>query len=87
MRHLKRRHKRSLEVQYSRTKEAQRISEEIHEVGSQPAPWWRTGQCTVHVRCAPDCPMGHPDSLRREAHNGRSRAVALDCPVCTGQSG
>jgi hypothetical protein len=44
MQHLKRRRKKSLEVHVSRTKEAQRISEEIHEVGSQPAPWWCTGQ-------------------------------------------
>jgi hypothetical protein len=36
--------KKSLEVEDSRTKEAQRIDEEIHEVGSQPAPWWRIGQ-------------------------------------------
>jgi hypothetical protein len=35
MQHLKRRHKKSLEVQDSRTKEAQRISEEIHEEDSQ----------------------------------------------------
>jgi hypothetical protein len=42
MQHLKRRHEKSLEVEDSRTKEGQRISEEIHEVGSQLAPWWRT---------------------------------------------
>jgi hypothetical protein len=30
------------------------------------------------VRCASGCPVGHPNSLRREAHNGRSRAVAPD---------
>jgi hypothetical protein len=87
MQHLKRRHKKSSEVQDSRTKEAQRISEEIHKVGSQPVPWWRTGQHTVLVRCAPDCPVGHPDNLRREAQNGRSRAIAPDYPMCTGQSG
>jgi hypothetical protein len=39
MQHLKRRHKKSIEVQDSKTKEAQGISEEIHEVASQPAPW------------------------------------------------
>jgi hypothetical protein len=44
MQHIKRRHKRCIEVQDSRTKEAQGNSEEIHEVGSQPALWWRTGQ-------------------------------------------
>jgi hypothetical protein len=38
-------------------------------VGSQPAPRWHTGQCTVPVRCAPDCPVGHPDTLCREAHD------------------
>jgi hypothetical protein len=55
MQHLKRRPKRCVEVQDSRPKEAQENSEEIQEVGSQPALWWRTR----HVRCA-------PDSLRRE---------------------
>jgi hypothetical protein len=44
MQHLKRRHKKRLEVQDSRTKEAQGNSEEIYEVGSQPTPWWRTEQ-------------------------------------------
>jgi hypothetical protein len=40
-------------------------------------------QWTVPVRCAPDCPVRHLNSLRREADNGHSRAVAPDCPVCT----
>ena len=44
MQHLKKRDKKSLEVQGLRTKEAQGNNEVIHEVGSQPAPWWRTGQ-------------------------------------------
>jgi hypothetical protein len=78
MQHLKRRHKNSLEVQDSRTREAQRISKEIHEEGSQPAHWWCSRQRTVPVRCAPDCSVGHLDSLRREAHNGCSGAVASD---------
>jgi hypothetical protein len=30
------------------------------------------------VQCAPDYSVGHPDSLCREAHNGRSRAIAPD---------
>jgi hypothetical protein len=37
MQNLKRRHKKSIEVQNSRTKEAQVNNEEIHEVVSQPA--------------------------------------------------
>jgi hypothetical protein len=37
MQHLKRRHKRSIEVQDSRIKEAQGNNEEIHEMGNQPA--------------------------------------------------
>jgi hypothetical protein len=78
MQHLKRRHKRTLEVEDSRTKKAQRISKEIHEVGSQPAPWWRTGQWIASCLVCTDCPVGHPDSLRREAHDGRSRSVAPD---------
>jgi hypothetical protein len=44
MQHLKRRFKRSKEVQDLRTKEAQGNNEEIHEVGSQLVHWWRTGQ-------------------------------------------
>jgi hypothetical protein len=59
MQHLKIRHKKSLKVQDSRTKEVQENNEEIHEVDSQPAHWWRTRQCTVLVRCAPDCPVLH----------------------------
>jgi hypothetical protein len=40
MQHLKRRPKRCVEVQDSRPKEIQENSEEIQEVGSQPAHWW-----------------------------------------------
>jgi hypothetical protein len=80
MQHLKRRHKRSVEVQDSRSKEAQGNSEEIQEEDSQPAVWWCTRQWTVHDRCASNC-------LSREARNqGLSGAVAPDCLVCTGQS-
>jgi hypothetical protein len=42
MQHLKRRHKRSIEVQDSRTKEAQGNNEEILEVGTQPAVGMKT---------------------------------------------
>jgi hypothetical protein len=79
MQHLKRRPKRSVEVQGSRPKKAQGNSEEIQEEDSQPTLWW----CTGHVRCASDC-------LCREVRNrGLSGAVAPDCPmsVCTRQSG
>jgi hypothetical protein len=31
--------------------------------------------------------VGQSDSLRTEAYNMHSRAMAPDCPVCTGQSG
>jgi hypothetical protein len=37
MQHLKRRHKKSLEVQGLGTKEAQGNNEEIHEMGNQPS--------------------------------------------------
>jgi hypothetical protein len=40
--------------------------------GTQPAHRWCTGHWTV------PCPVGHPDSLRRGAHNGRSRSTAPD---------
>jgi hypothetical protein len=75
MQHLKRRNKRNIEVQDSRTKEAQGNNEEIHELDSQLAHWWRT-ELSGGTQC----------SLRREAHNGRSRAIAPDCPMCTKQS-
>jgi hypothetical protein len=68
MQHLNRRPKRCVEVQDSRQKEAQENSEEIQEVDSQPALWWRIG----HVRCA-------PDSRRRELHRiGLLGAIAQD---------
>jgi hypothetical protein len=64
MQHLKRRHKKSLEVQDSRTREAQRINKEI----LKRAVSQRTGGApdSEHypVRCAADCPVGHPDTLR-----------------------
>jgi hypothetical protein len=44
MQHLKRRPKRCVEVQDSRSKEAQGNSEEIQEEGTQIALWWHTGQ-------------------------------------------
>jgi hypothetical protein len=87
MQHLKIRHKRCIEVQYSRTKEAQRNNEEIHEVDSHPALWWRTRQWTVPVRCAPDCPVGHQIVCAEGPITRRPWAVAPDCPVSTGQSG
>jgi hypothetical protein len=56
---------------------------------------WVVNQCTggapdceqEPVRCAPDCSVGHLDSLHREAHIGRSQVVASDCSVCIEQSG
>jgi hypothetical protein len=69
MQHLKRRYKKSLEVQDSRTKEAQGNNEEIHEVGSQPAHWWRTGQWTVTGLVYTGLSGGTPGSLRRGARN------------------
>ena len=56
-------------------------NKEIHEVGSQPAHWWRTGQWTI------TCPVGHGTVCTERHATRRSRAVAPDCPVCTGQSG
>jgi hypothetical protein len=72
--------KRSVEVQNSRTKEAQGIIEEIHEEGSQPEHWWCTGQWTVLVRCAPDCLVGHWVVCVERPTTGGSQAVAPDCP-------
>jgi hypothetical protein len=53
--HLKIRPKICVEVQDSRTKEAQGNNKKIHKVGSQPVLWWHTRQymSSVHqtVRC------------------------------------
>jgi hypothetical protein len=73
--------KRCIEVQDSRTKEARRNQQRNPRRGLSASAWWRTGQWTVPVRCAPDCPVGQPDSLRRGSANRRPRAVAPDCPV------
>jgi hypothetical protein len=86
MQHLKRRQKRCIKVQDSRTKEARRNKRRNPRRGLSASAWWRIGQWTVLVRCTPDCPVGQPDSLRRGAADRRPRAVAPDCPVCTGQS-
>jgi hypothetical protein len=72
--------KRCIEVQDSRTKEARRNQRRNPRRGLSASAWWRTGQWTVHVWCALDCPVGQPDSLRRGAAHRRPRAVAPDCP-------
>jgi hypothetical protein len=72
MQHLKRRHKKSLEVQDSRTKKAQGNSEEIHEVDSQPAHWWHTGQWTVTCPVYIGLSGGTLGSLRRGARKAPS---------------
>ena len=87
MQHLKRRHKKMHRSPILKNKEARRNQRRNPRCGLSASAWWRTGQCTVPVRCAPDCPVGQPDGLRREAAGRRSRAVAPDCPVCTGLSG
>jgi hypothetical protein len=71
--------KRCIEVHDSRTKEARRNQRRNPRRGLSASAWWRTGQWTVPVRCAPDCPVGQPDSLRRGAADRRPRAVAPDC--------
>ena len=84
MQHLKRRHKRSIEVQDSRTKEAHRNQQRNLRRGLSASAWWRTGHwCPVCTGLSGEA----PDSLRREAAGRRSLAVAPDCPVCTGLSG
>jgi hypothetical protein len=59
---------KTLEVQDSRTKEAQGNNKEIYEVGSQPAPWWCTGQWTVPCPVCTGLFGGTQDNLRRGAH-------------------
>jgi hypothetical protein len=49
----------------------------------QARPCWRTGQSTVHVRCA----TGHPGGPRRQSSNGRNLTALVTwlshrtCPV------
>jgi hypothetical protein len=78
--------KRCIKVQDSRTKEARRNQRRNPRRGLSASAWWRTRQWTVPVRCAPDCPVGQPDSLRIGAADRHPRAIAPDCPVCTEQS-
>jgi hypothetical protein len=55
----------------------------------QARPYWRTGQSTLHVRCA----TGHSGGPRRQSSNGRTQLLLVmwlshrTCPVCTGLSG
>jgi hypothetical protein len=79
--------KRSIAVQDSRTKEARMNQRRNPRKGLSASFWWRTGQWTVPVRCAPDCPVGQPDSLCRGAADRRPRAVALDSRVMVGSNG
>jgi hypothetical protein len=79
--HLKRRHKMLHRSRRLKNKRSPKKSTKKPWRGLSASTWWRTGQWTVHVRCAPDYPVGQPDSLRREATDRRSRAVAPDCPM------
>jgi hypothetical protein len=76
--------KRCIGVQYSRTKEARRNQRRNPRSGLSASAWWCTGHwCPVCTGLSGVA----PDSLRREATDKRSLAVAPDCPVCTGLSG
>jgi hypothetical protein len=86
--HLKKRPKIYVEVQDSRPNKAQENSEEIQQVGSQPALWLRTG----HVRCEPDCLANGRLQLYQwstaAALNSRmTRPRHRTCSVCPGLSG
>jgi hypothetical protein len=86
MQHLKRRHKKKHRSPILENKRSKGISKEIHEEDSQPAHWWCTGQWTVHVRCAPNYPVGHQAVCTKKPTTRRSWAVAPYYPVCTRQS-
>jgi hypothetical protein len=73
-------------VQDSRTKEARRNQHRNPRRGLSASAWWRTGQWIVPVRCAPDCPLGQLDSLRRGAADRRPRAIAPDSRVTVGSN-
>jgi hypothetical protein len=88
MQHLKRRHKkkqRSPKLKNKRSPKESTKKSKKRKVSQRTSDALDSKQS--HVRCASDCPLGQPDSLRREAHNGRSWDVAPDYPVCTRQSG
>jgi hypothetical protein len=75
MQHLKRRHKKMHRSPILKNKEARRYQRRNPIKGLSASAWWRTGLSGEA-----------PDSLRREAADRRSLAVAPDCPVCTGLS-
>jgi hypothetical protein len=84
MQHLKRRHKKMHRSPILKNKEARRNQRRNPRNGLSASAWWRTGhQCPVCTGLSGEA----PDSLRREATDMRSLAVAPDCPVCTGLSG
>jgi hypothetical protein len=83
MQHLKRRHKKMHRSPILKNKEARRNQRRNPRKGLSASAWWRTGHwCPVCTGLSGET----PDSLRREATDRRSLAVAPDCPVCTGLS-
>jgi hypothetical protein len=86
MQHLKK-HKRSIEVQNSRTKEAQGNNEEIHEVGSQPAhSGCSTEQSAQRGQTVNSNLSGvHQTVCTEGPTTRRPRAVAPDC-LCASDS-
>ena len=84
MQHLKRRHKKMHRSPILKNKEARRNQRRNPRQGLSASARWRTGhRCPVCTGLSGEA----PDSLRREAAERRSLAVAPDCPVCTGLSG
>ena len=84
MQHLKRRHKKMHRSPILKNKEARRNQRRNPSQGLSASARWRTGhRCPVCTGLSGEA----PDSLRREAAERRSLAVAPDCPVCTGLSG
>jgi hypothetical protein len=82
--HLKRRHKKMHRSPILKNEEARRNQRRNPRKGLSASAWWRTGHwCPVCTGLSGEA----PDSLRREAADRRSLAVAPDCPVCTGLSG
>jgi hypothetical protein len=80
MQHLKRRHKRGIEVQDSRGKEAQKKQQR------NPRSGQLANTLVVHRTVNSNLSGGTPGSLRREAHNGHSQTVASDYPGVTVKS-
>jgi hypothetical protein len=78
MQHLKRRHKKMHRSPILKNKRS------LKKLAKKSKKWAISQRLVAHRTLMSGVA---PDSLRREATDRRSLAVAPDCPVCTGLSG